>query len=249
MEKNNKKTQKPLIEKAWSKFFKKDHEGAKTVFTNIINVEKNDEALYGKACACFKLKEFTNATELLNNYLQKNQKSFKGFHLRGMIKGEMNKYKEAVTDIEKSININPDYSDGYYDLGGCYLMTEEYQKAFDCFERCLTRDKSNAGAWFGKGLVALMNKEYSKAIEYFTIALKLDKKLLLAILGRCEAYYEIGQKKEAFQDFKKAKKLNPDIFDDKRYYNDDLYKDDDNNKKHENKDDNKTEIEDFRFDD
>ncbi len=233
----NKKPQTTLIEKAWKKFFKKNYNDSQAVFTKIIENEKNSDALYGRACVYFKMKEYESSLHDLNQFLKKEPKSHKGFHLRGLVKGSLNNTNQALSDIEKSIEINPDYADGYYDMGGCYLLLKEYQKAYDCFERCLSRDNNSAKAWFGKGMASLLKKEYNKAIEYFTIAIKLDKKFVLAILGRCEAFNSIGKKKEAQKDFKKAKKLNPVFFEDElnKQKNDDYY--------------DEKEIEDFLFDD
>jgi len=245
MKQKKKRTQKTLIEKAWSKFFRKDYQGSETLFSDTIEAEKNYEALYGRACSCFKQQDYESALKDLNLFLKNNPKSYKGFHLRGLVKGSLNRAKEALRDIEKAVEINPDYADGYYDIGGCYLIFGDYQNAYDCFERCLTRDKTNAGAWFGKGMASLFKKEYNKAIEYFTITLKLDKKFILALLGRSEAYYLSGQKKESQKDLKKAKKLEPDILniqDVENHF-------DNNNDDNGGDFDNETEIEDFFSDD
>ncbi len=253
MKPKKQKPKKPLIERAWTKFFKKDFEGSETVFSDTIKEENNDEALYGRACSLFKQKEFDRALNDLNIFLKNNPKSYKAYHLRGLVKGSINKPKEALKDIEKSVKINPAYADGYYDMGGCYLILEEYQKAYDCFERCLTRDKNNAGAWFGKGMASLMNKEYNKAIEYFTITLRLDKKFILALMGRCEAYFLSGQKKESQKDLKRIKTLQPDILDvQDQYVPNNIY--DDDNVEGDDDDDNDDfdedkEIEDFRLND
>ncbi len=244
MENESKARYTRLLEKAWEKFFKKDYAGAEANFTGLIEENNDNNALYGRACAFFKLKEFENSLNDLNQFIKKQPKSYKGYHLRGMVKGSLNKPNEALKDIEKSVKINPEYAEGYYDLGGCYLILDEYQKAYDCFERCLTRDKSKAGAWFGKGMSSLINKEYHKSIEYFTIAVKLDKKFLLALLARCDAYFYTGQKKEAIKDFNKVKKIKPDILEfQKQYYSETNY--------HKNEDDEideNGEIEDFSFD-
>ncbi len=244
MEKENKSKHTKLLEKAWKKFHEKDYAGAEADFTELIEKTNDSYALYARACAFFKLKEFENSLNDLNQFIKKQPKSYKGYHLRGIVKGSLNKPNDALKDIERSVKINPEYVEGYYDLGGCYLMLDEYQKAYDCFERCLTRDNSNAGAWFGKGMSSLMNKEYHKSIEYFTIAIKLNKKFLLAILARCDAYFTTGQKKEAIKDFNKAKNITPDILEFKKQY----YSEPNYHKNEEDEFDGNNEIEDFSFD-
>ncbi len=236
-----KKQPQSLIEKAWSMFFKKNYEGSGEVFTEVFEKDNVNDALYGRACACFKLQEYENALEDLNMFLKKDPKSYKGFHLRGLVKGSLNKPGKALSDLEKTVELNPDYADGYYDMGGCYLILKDYQNAYDCFERSLSRNNSSSEAWFGKGMASLLKKEYNKAIEYFTIAIKLDKKLVLAILGRCEAFSAMGKMKEAHKEWNRAKKLDSSISELNNKTQGDQNDDRDF--------DDEQEIEDFSFDD
>lgn len=241
MSEDNNKNQNTLSEKAWSLFFKKDYDKSEAVFTEVFEEEKAIDALYGRACVYFKLKEYENALEDLNLFLKKTPGCFEGYHLRGLVNGSLNKTKKAFSDFEKTIELQPDYAAVYYDMGGYYLLMKEYQMAYDCFDRCLSRDNSSAEAWFGKGMASLMQKEYSKSVDYFSIALKIDKKFKLALLGRCEAFYANGKIKEFKNDLKKIQKLEPRIFTAEKEHidnesNNDYFDDD-------------SEIEDFRFDD
>ena len=237
---NNKPLNK-LIEKAWSMFFKKKYEESEAVFTEVFEKQKVNDALYGRACAYFKMKAYEEALEDLNLYIKNNSDNFKGYHLRGLVYGSMNKTNKALSDFEKTIELQPDYAAVYFDMGGCYLLMKEYQMAYDCFDRSLSRDNSSAEAWFGKGMASLMQKEYSKAVEYFSIALKIDKKFKLALLGRCEAFDASGKAKEFQNDLKKLHKLDPELFTSKKEYLDDEFNNDDF--------DDESEIEDFTFDD
>jgi tetratricopeptide (TPR) repeat protein len=168
-----------------------------------------------------------------------------------LLRGSEEKYKDAVKDLEKSIQLSQDNHEAWVDLGGVYLMLKDYDSALMAFEKAIDIDKACPEGWYGKGLVALLKKEYKKAIEFLNAAIKIDPKHLNAILARAEAYIEFNQREEGLRDVKKAVSIKSDIFKSSDEDEDDDEDDDKDDYDRDEDDDldEDAEIEELRLDD
>lgn len=214
MGKQNKTKTSINIEEAWKLYKLKKFDDALGIFNELLDKGKNEEALYGRACAFFRTTDFEAALGDLTELIKKDSQSIKYLHSRALIYGANEQYDKAIKDMQKLSELFPDNGEVLCDLGGLYLILEEYSKARECFERSADIDKSCPCAWFGKGMVALFLKEYKKANEYFNIAIKLDAKHSLSYMARAEASFGNGQKKEALRDVKKALSMDKGFFKD-----------------------------------
>lgn len=201
------------IEEAWKLFNLQKFDDALAVFNELLSKGKNEEALYGRACALFRTSDFEAALNDLTALIKQDNHSLRYMHSRALIYGANEQYDKAVKDMQKLSGLFPDNGEVLCDLGGLYLIMEEYNKARECFERSADIDKSCPCAWFGKGMVALFHKEHKKAVEYFNIAIKLDAKHKLSYMARAEALFHSGKKSEALKDIKKTLNMDKGFFD------------------------------------
>ncbi len=212
MAKTKKKKTEASIEDGWKLFFKRKFDDAIAVFNRIIE-EKNDQnALYGRACAYYRTSNHEGALTDIEALLKTDESNLDYLHTRAMIHGSNEQYEKAMKDLNKVLDIQPDNGEAWCDLGGLYLVREDFSNARDCFERAADIDKACSCAWLGKGIAALNLKEYRKANEYLNISIKLEAKLTLAYMARAEALFLNGQKKEALKDVKKALSLDQLFF-------------------------------------
>ncbi len=218
MGKQNKTKTANNIEEAWKLYNLKKFDEALAVFNELLSKGKNEEALYGRACAFFRTTDLEAALADLCELIKKDSQSHKYLHSRALIYGANEQYDKAVKDMQRLSELFPDNGEVLCDLGGLYLILEEYNKARECFERSADIDKSCPCAWFGKGMVALFLKEHKKAVEYFNIAIKLDAKHKLSYMARAEALFGSGQKKEALKDIKKTLNMDKGFFEDFKDY-------------------------------
>ncbi|MBS4012853.1 MAG: tetratricopeptide repeat protein [Bacteroidetes bacterium] len=231
---------KKITEQAWQKFFEKDFQSSVDIFEEVLEAEEeNKEAIYGKACALFRLLDYDAAEKDYNKLIKISPNDSKLFHARGLLKGADENAEGAIKDLEKAFDLEPESAEACQDLAFAYLTAEEYNKAALAFEKLVELHKNCPQGWCGKGLVALFKKEHKKAVEYFNLAIKSEPNYLLALLARADAYLELGKTAEAQRDLKKVLGIDAKIFDKK---SEDLEDDDENI----NEDD---EIEEFDIDD
>lgn len=212
MVKTSKPDQLSGLEKAWSRFKKKDFEGALGLFEEILEEKHDAEALYGRACALFRCEEYDDSLKDLNELLKEDPKNSLVLHTRALVYGACERLKDSIKDLEKVVTLKAESVEAWCDLGGAYLLKKEYALANEYFDKGIDIDKTCPDSWFGKGMVALEKKEYKKAIEFLNAAIRLDAKFLLAILARAEAYFMTNQKKEAALDVARANAIEPGIF-------------------------------------
>jgi hypothetical protein len=82
---------------------------------------------------------------------------------------------------------------------------------FRTFEKSVKNDvpigKFNAGDWVRKGVNLYKSGDYQKAIRAFSIAIDLDVTFSVAYATRAVAYYKLGDKKQATQNWEVADRL------------------------------------------
>jgi tetratricopeptide (TPR) repeat protein len=82
--------------------------------------------------------------------------------------------EEARRQFEKSIALQPQQTESYFQLGFLDLESRNIQEATRHFERVLQRDPKHAGALTGMGRVAFEQKDYSAATDYLQRAIAVD---------------------------------------------------------------------------
>ncbi len=214
MAKMTKKKTETTTADGWKLFFKRKFDDAIAVFNRVIDTKKDQNALYGRACAFFRKSNHESALKDLEALLKTDENNVDYLHTRAMIYGANEQYDKAMKDMNKVLDLHPDNGEAWCDLGGLYLVREDFANARDCFERAADIDKSCSCAWLGKGIAALNFKEYRKANEYLNISVKLEARLTLAYMARAEALFLNGQKKEALKDVKKALTLDQAFLED-----------------------------------
>lgn len=168
---------------------------------------------------------FTKAIE--NNYIE----LYDAYYYRGIILLKIKSYDAALTEFNKSIEIKPDWSWGYYGKGKTiYTKTqnipgneiskeqyiENYLQSISEFDKAIEYKDKGAVEWFyfyrGKSYdwlsyhYSLTNKslwkEYkNKAIDDFTNAINIDNKWGEAYFERGCCFVDLEEKEKACEDF------------------------------------------------
>ena len=191
-------------EVAWERFYKKDFDAALEMFQSLVAESPNDsEALYGRACALFRISDHEAALTDLNTLIKTDPENTVALHTRALLYGADQHYDRTLRDLKKVSELEPGNGEAWCDMGGTYLLMDDYTNAGVCFERASDIDKSCACAWFGKAAVAMGKKQHKKASEYLNIVLRLDGKHKLAKMARAELAFSEGKKNEALKDIRK----------------------------------------------
>jgi len=93
-------------------------------------LKKDDSYFYDKAEREFFYKDYIGCIYFLNYFLNSNPKYFNGYHLRGLAKLELKKYKEAILDFDYAIKLNPIKATYYTNRGLANYLDKNFKDAY-----------------------------------------------------------------------------------------------------------------------
>ena len=78
--------------------------------------------------------QFDEAEETLTEAIKYDKGNFEAYYYRGCARINARKYNEAIADLEKAVELKPDYADAYFNLGRTYYMMHEEAKACEYYK-------------------------------------------------------------------------------------------------------------------
>ena len=127
--------------------------------------------------------------------------------MRGMSFLRLGKAKQGFADLDRAIELDPDFPDSYMDRGLEYLSRRKYSKAIDDFTR-LIELRPEAQSYFLRGLAFEGLMEIERAIEDYSEAIRLAPEAEY-FLSRASSRLLLGELSEAIEDCDKAVECDP----------------------------------------
>jgi tetratricopeptide (TPR) repeat protein len=84
---------------------------------------------------------------------------------RGVANEEQGNYAQAISDLNKAIEINPKYAEAYANRGDVYFSEGNFSQAISDYTKAIGIDPKNAKAYEGRGIVYFYQKDFDKAWE------------------------------------------------------------------------------------
>ncbi len=129
----------------------------------------------------------------------------------------IHKYREALKDYDKYIQLNPKNHSAYQNRGTAHERLKQYNQAIWDYQMVIFLKPDDTIANFNKGVVwDALNNPWQAIKEYDTVIVK-DPRLAKAYYNRGASYERVGKFDEAIDDYVKATQLNP-------YYKEELDK-------------------------
>lgn len=118
-----------------------------------------------------------------------------------------NDYPNAETNFRYAIECDSTLEDAYFNLGATLVKREKYDEAIEVLKRTVALNPKDVEALIHLGGTYILTKKYELAVETYTKVIELDPSNRDAYEGRANAYWQLGKKKEAEVDLKKAQEL------------------------------------------
>lgn len=129
---------------------------------------------------------------------------------RGKTLIELRRYDEALSNLEKAVQLEPTYTEVWLERGKAFEELQKYEEALKSYEQALTVRSDYSEAWYRRGLVLEQLKRNEEAIISLDNAIEIQP-------NYPEAYYQKGiilskssRGEEAMLIFKKVLELQPD---------------------------------------
>ena len=101
-------------------------------------------------------------------------------HLLARVYIEDQRWDDAIEELDKVLDANPENYDAFYDLGHVYFDLGDYEGAISCFENVVAYKENNELIYYALAQAYEANNEIDKAISNYLKAIAVNDKFTLA---------------------------------------------------------------------
>ena len=123
---------------------------------------------------------------------------------RGNANTNLGKYKEAIENYDKAIELNPQYADAYYNRGNAELDLSKYKEAIEDYNKAIELNPKYADAYNNRGNAKSYLDDSKEAIADYNKAIELNPQIAEAYINRGHAKSALGDRNRTIEDYKKA---------------------------------------------
>lgn len=131
------------------------------------------------------------------------------YNNRGNEYNRLGNYKQAIIDLDRSIEVNPYYYQAYNNRGNSYFNLGYYDSSVYDYGRSIEINPKFAEAYYNRGNAYLKLDRFTEAMDDFNNTIRLDHSYALAYNNRGIVYDKVGDYEKAIRDFNKAIELDP----------------------------------------
>lgn len=135
-----------------------------------------------------------------------------GFIKRATAKMKLGYFKEALADVEKSLNIDSTLSYSYFLKGVIMLRNDSIYPALKSFKKAIVYNNTIAVSYSYSGDIYLMLGKIHEADSLYNRSISVDKNFYEAYFKLGNLYFMKGDKVEAENQYNKVIELNPDYY-------------------------------------
>lgn len=159
--------------------------------------------IYNLANGLHQLGRSIEALELLDETLARFSITVQGleglYRLRGSVYLDLGHLKEALIDIQKAIDLNPQELQFYNDLGDIYFEMEQYEKGIKAFSQATESNFDKGNTYRRIGYTYLKLENWHEALNFFEKAKAAGE---TDYFGLGFAYVELGDDEKGIEYYK-----------------------------------------------
>ena len=128
----------------------------------------------------------------------------------GVLHHDQGKFDKAIRSYKKALEMNPENSHSWNNLGRAYMDSGHKQEALDAFIRSTKLDSRNACAWNNLGnCYKLLDQSLIKPFYAYKKAAKFGPLIEIPLINMASIYLALGQPDKAIRAFRKANRIDP----------------------------------------
>src|SRR3989344_5669532 len=121
-----------------------------------------------------------------------------------------NKPDQALIQLDKAVQLKPDFAAAYYLASQAYAAQNDLQNAMRAAAKAVENAQADAQAWYNFGLIAYTANEYQQAATALEQALTRQEKFANAMYILGLSHYELKRPEDATKMFEALLQLDPD---------------------------------------
>lgn len=159
--------------------------------------------------------KYAKAIENFNVLSQLDTTDYWTFFFRGIAKYNLGDLRGAKRDFDRSVRINPVFTNGYHYLGITQSRFGNYEAALVELQKAIDLRPGYDGLYFSRGVTYFLSQQFDKAVADFDRYIRKEPKDPSAYLNRGASWLFLGDTLKAVNDYNKAIRL--DRFDPEGY--------------------------------
>ncbi|MFN6297141.1 MAG: tetratricopeptide repeat protein [Microcystis sp.] len=188
-----------------------NYEQALTVINQAISLLPNNPNSYNeKSSVLSRLKRYDEELAAITQAINLAPRAA-WYYNRGILYYNQQKYKLALDDYNKAIELNPNYALAYYNRGNLYRRQQKYKLALDDYNQAIKINPNDAEAYNNRGNLYYDQQKYELALADYNQAIKINSDFAGAYYNRGNLYKDLQKYDLALSDYSKAIDINPNF--------------------------------------
>ena len=154
-------------------------------------------------------REFEQAIEKTNSVIKEYPKSALLMALQGHAYADLGNSIEAIRFLNKSIEIDENYVDAYYNLAHIFQSLDKNQEAIDCYNKTIEIRPNYFAAYNNLGNIYREQRDFEASLDCFKKAIEINPKYADSYNNMGNALTEMGELNAAVDSFKTALEIKP----------------------------------------
>jgi len=168
------------------------------------------QAIIDQLLNLYNQQKFEELLEQADKLLGKYSNSHLIWNIIGAAHQALGRFDEAFKAFKQTVTINPNFAEGYNNLGIVLKEQDKLDDALDAYYKSLSIKPSYAEACFNMAIVFKAQKKIEKSIEFYKRAISLNKNYTSAYNNLGLLYKDLGKYEEAKEAYEAALSINPD---------------------------------------
>jgi tetratricopeptide (TPR) repeat protein len=202
------------VYRGWSKFELEQYEDAISDFKRALDIDPDGiQALYGRGVMYANMRQYQSAMSDFDRLVTLVPEAENTFFQLGNVTVMVGEYAELVADVSAanvSLQLNPNYAEGYRLRGVAHLELGELEEAIADLSVAVERDPQDAEAYFQRGTTHYFNEAPELALQDYSRAIEIDPTNAEYYSSRASVHQDLHDYEHAIADSTRLIELEPD---------------------------------------
>lgn len=201
-----------LMDRGTELFFQGDFKGSQFFYDSLINIYPDSSILFSSRAGVFYwMQNYEQSILDCNQSIKLDSINHAAYYNRGLTFLNLGDERKAKMDFEKTILLQPDFSDAYNYLATCYSLLGLNTIALENINKAIKLNQNNGLYYYSRAVInSQMKKNIELIIKDYDKAIELDSSLASAYMNR--GIIKVNELKDYYganQDFTSYLKIHP----------------------------------------
>ena len=138
-------------------------------------LKEQEDTLYNQAYNLFFSNKYKESIDVSNELIDKFPESYRGYNIRGIAKAFNGSFDEGMNDINKSLEIKPDYGYGLFNKALNYELYNKLDDALEWYDKALSVEEY-MWSYYGKASIYGRRGDAENTVKYLKKAIEVAAK-------------------------------------------------------------------------